>query len=135
MYNSSTSSKLSEQFLHPVVVGVLGYFGAHMAGDGNKVVTTFGMEQSLPSYIGLVTAASSLAGESLKQWVLPMLPNNQNYSSLESTFLQPGLTGLVDGTALFLLTGSRFMEGAVIGAASEIAGGYLYDGVIKPYIN
>ena len=89
----------------------------------------------LPIFLGLVGTGSSIAGESLKQWVLPMLPGNGSYSMLESTFLQPALVGAVEGSALLFLTKTRFTEGFLLGAGSEIAGSYLYNGVVAPYLN
>ena len=86
-------SKLSEQFVHPLIVGGLGYLGAQLIGEGNKVTFVGGMRISVPLFIGTVTGASSAVGETLKQWVLPIIPGNVSYSSVESTFLGPALVG------------------------------------------
>lgn len=128
-----SKSKLSEQFIHPLIVGALGYAGSHFMGDGGKEAVVGSMSVSLPLFMGVLTGASSVVGETLKQWVLPMLPNNASYVSMESTFLGPAIVGGVDGLAAYLLTKTRFTEGLILGAGSEIAGSYLYSGVIQPY--
>jgi hypothetical protein len=128
-----SGSKLSEQFVHPLIVGGIGFLGSHLYGDGGKVAVIGGTSISLPVFLGAMTGISSAVGESLKQWVLPMLPNNSGFSSLENTFLAPALVGGVDGASMYFLTKSRFMEGFILGAGSEILGSYLYDGVIAPY--
>lgn len=130
-----SKSKLSEQFIQPLIVGGLGFLGSHFMGDGGKEAIVGSMNMSLPLFMGVVTGVSSAVGESLKQWVLPMLPNNMNYASMESTFLGPALVGGVDALAVYFLTKTRFTEGLLLGAGSEIAGSYLYSGVIAPYTN
>jgi len=130
-----SKSQLSEQFIHPIIVGGLGYLGSHFMGDGKKVAVIGSMNLSLPMFMGAVTGISSAVGESLKQWVLPMLPNNMSYSSMESTFLSPAIVGGVDAAAVYILTKQRFGEGFMLGAGSEILGSYLYSGIIAPYTN
>lgn len=124
-------AQLSEQFVHPLVVGALGYVGAYVMGEGNKVADIGSMSISLPLFLGISTGVSSAVGETFKQWVLPMVSGK--YSSIESTLLGPALVGGVDGLALQFLTKSRLMEGFLLGAGSEILGSYAYDGFIKPY--
>jgi hypothetical protein len=128
-----SGSKLSEQFVHPLIVGALGYAGAYIMGEGVKEVVIGGMSLSLPLFMGVTTGVSSAVGETLKQWVLPMLPNNVGFTSLENTFLAPALVGGVDGLSMYILTRTRFMEGFILGGGSEILGSYLYDGIIRPY--
>jgi hypothetical protein len=130
----STSSKVSEQFLHPFIVGLVSIAGSYASGESGKVAQIGGISLSLPVFQGIVTGLSSTGGETLKQWVLPMLPNNAMYSNMESTFLSPVLVGVTNGVAMHLLTKTRGKERFVLGAGSEIAGSYLYDGVIKNYI-
>ena len=127
-------SKLSKQFVHPVIVGLIGYLGAHAMGEGNKKAIIGSLEFSLPMFFGITTGVSSAAGETLKQWVLPILPGNAGYVSLENTFLSPALVGGVDGAVMYLLTKTRFMEAFILGAGSEVLGSYLYDGLIKEYV-
>lgn len=131
----SYSSKLSENFIQPVVVGLVNVAGAYAVGEGNNSARLGGMSVPLPIFLGLVGSASSIAGETLKNYVLPMLPNNAKFASLEGVLLQPALCGLVEGSALQFLTKTRFKEGFILGAGSEIAGSYLYSGVVKPYLN
>ena len=129
-----SGSKISEQFLHPLVVGALGFTGAYFLGEGAKIAQVGGITMSLPMFLGLTTAVSSGLGETLKQWILPTFSNNMDYVSLESTLLSPALVGGVDAAATYFLTGTRFMEAFLLGAGSEVVGSYLYDGIIKPYI-
>jgi len=131
----SYSNKISENLLQPIVVGLVNTAGAYAMGEGDKSAIFSSLSVPLPIFLGLVGTGSSIAGESLKQWVLPMLPGNGSYSMLESTFLQPALVGAVEGSALLFLTKTRFTEGFLLGAGSEIAGSYLYNGVVAPYLN
>lgn len=128
-----SKSQLTEQFVHPLIVGAIGYAGAHALGEGDRFAYFAGMTISLPLFLGLTTGVSSAFGETLKQWVLPMLPNNASYVSVENTFLSPVLVGGVNALALQMLTKSRFTEGFLLGAGSEILGTYVYDGVIKGF--
>lgn len=126
-----SKSQLTEQFVHPLIVGAIGYAGAYALGEGEKIASFAGMTISLPLFLGLTTGVSSAFGETLKQWVLPMLPNNASYVSVENTFLSPVLVGGVNALALQLLTKSRITEGFLLGAGSEVLGSYVYNGVIK----
>jgi hypothetical protein len=126
-------SKLSEQFVHPLIVGGLAYVGANMMGEGNRMVKLAGLKMSLPLFFGVTTVASSAVGESLKQWILPMLPGNASFASLENTFLSPAIVGGVDAVTMYFLTRTRFVEAFALGAGSEVLGSYLYDGIIKNY--
>jgi hypothetical protein len=129
-----SKSQISEQFMHPLIVGVLGYAGAYVMGEGSKEAVIGGMTLSLPLFLGMATGISSAVGETLKQWVLPMLPNNNSFVPLENTFLAPVLVGGVDGIGVHLLTKTRFMEAFLLGAGSEVLGSYLYDGILAPYL-
>lgn len=128
-----SKSQLTEQFVQPLIVGAIGWAGAYALGEGNKIASVGGMSISLPLFLGLTTGVSSAFGETLKQWVLPMLPNNSSYVSIENTFLSPVLVGGVNAVAIQFLTKTRLTEAFLLGAGSEILGTYLYDGVLKPY--
>ena len=121
-------------FTRPLIVGALAYFGS-MAIDGVGEATVFGVRMGMNTFYAITTIGSSLAGQSLKQWILPMLPNNGNYVQLESAFLLPALTGVVDGFVWQLFTNYGFAKEAfIVGFGSEILGSYIYDQIIKQYI-
>lgn len=137
-------SKLVDTLAVPAVVGAtaagVAYFG--MGEKGN--VPFYGT--TINGAIGVFGAVgtASLIGEYLKNYLLPYIPSNSNYAELEATLINPVLTG-VSSAALFRLAAMQPIDGLslpppslgrtfLLGAGSEVAGKYLYDGLVSQYI-
>ena len=134
----STSSKLKSQFVRPIVVGLVSAVGAMAMGDQYKVTTVFGNLSKSVFYGGL-GVASSLATETLHQWILPMLPQSDSAVKAENALLSPAIHAGLNFLALKLLypdvlDGAGFQEPLIIGAGAEVVGTYGFDAFIAPQI-
>ena len=72
----STSSKLKQQFGKPIAVGIAAALGAKALGLAYNVELPLLGDVSAPVFYGVVGVASSLATETIHQWVLPYLPQS-----------------------------------------------------------
>ena len=126
----SLSSKIMENVLSPVIVGSLAGLGLKLMYPQTRSVNLLGVV-SLPDYAvygGLVGAASAVS-ESLKLWVLPLIPNNQ-YVGLESLILAPAITGVTGSLAFNAFTDSKlnsFWTPFILAASSNFTGKSIYN--------
>jgi hypothetical protein len=126
----STSSKIAENLLEPLIVGGIATAAIKFMYPGSRTIKVLDAFP-LPDYlaIGLAVGASSAVSETLKLWVLPYLPNNKSFASLEGMLLGPALAGATSIVAMVALTDSKpasYLNSFLIGAGSDLAGKYLY---------
>ena len=126
---------LSDSAMEALIVGGVSYLAAKGMGKDSSIVEKGGVEVGMSTYYGLAGAAGSIIGNSMKQYVLPFIPgNNENGVMAESTLIKPALTGAVNGALNQFLIGQQAVDGFIYGAGSQIAGSYIYSGVLKQYI-
>jgi hypothetical protein len=133
----STSSKLKNQFARPVVVGIVSAVGAMAVGLNYNVTVPIVGSISKPVFFGALGVASSLATETVHQWVLPYLPQSEFAVKAENALIAPAIHAALNVGALQLaypniLKVFGMMEPALIGAGAEIAGGYSFNAFVAP---
>jgi hypothetical protein len=129
--SDSTSSKLKQQFVRPLVVGAISALGAKSMGGQYLVDMPLLGEVSKPVFYGVLGFGSSLVSETLHQWVLPYLPQSEEAVNAENALLSPALHAATNVLALKLLyptilSYSGIQEPIVIGAGAEIVGDYAF---------
>lgn len=78
--------------------------------------------------LGGSVALGNMAGEILTDYVLPMIPKNENFQKYESTIIPPVLSGLASfGIMRTLVSPStEFQTAFIVGAGGSVAGNYVY---------
>ena len=135
----STISKLKTMFAKPVVVGLVSALGAKAMGQDFSVdVRPIGMLLSAPVFYGVLGLGSSLAAETLHQWVLPYLPQSEMAVKMESAALSPVLVAATNVIAIKILTPAMlthpdvgYTAPIIIGAGAEFVGSYAFENFIK----
>lgn len=138
--NADTESKVAETFLKPAVVGAScalltrTMFGSQTANANNGLPSVkFWLLNG-----GLAFGGSMLA-DIAHQYVFPELPVNNKMAFTVSSLVAPAITGAAVAAGGFIYNselvaqagGSMFMYGA----GSELAGNYLFEAVVAPYLN
>lgn len=131
----STSSKLKEQFAKPVIVGLVSAIGAKALGMDYNVQLPLIGDVSAPVFYGVLGTASSLATETLHQWVLPYLPQSSYAVQVENALLSPAINAALNVGVLYLmypgiLNVNGYTNPVVLGAGSQIVGAYGYNNFI-----
>lgn len=126
----STSSKITENLLEPLLVGGVAAVAVKVLYPSTQKFSILG-SVSLPDYVlfGAAVGASSAVSETIKLWILPYIPQSRSLASLESMLLGPAITGVTSIAAINILTDSKprnMFNTFVLGAGSDIAGKYLY---------
>ena len=135
----SDSMKIKEMLSRPVVVGLTSALGAVAMSQRYKVDLPLFGEIPAPVFYGLLGIGSSLATESLRQWVLPMLPQSDAAVQAENALLSPVLHAGVNIAVLKLaypaiLNDIGYQQPVLIGAGAEIVGTYAFDAFLKTWI-
>jgi hypothetical protein len=134
----SLSSKLKSQFIRPIVVGIVSAAGAAAIGmQWKRVSVPLLGDISKPTFYGVLGAASSLATESIHQWLLPMLPQSEAAITAENALLAPAIhaavnVGFLQLAAPRILEENGYTESIIIGAGAEVVGSYSFDAFVKP---
>ena len=132
----STSSKLKQQFVRPIVVGLVSALGARAMSVSYKVDLPLLGEVPKEVFYGVVGFGSSLATETLHQWVLPYLPQSAAAVKAENALLSPVLHAGVNFAVLRVLYPGilkeiGWQEPVMLGIGSELVGGYSFDNFIR----
>lgn len=131
------NEKVVEQVTRPLLVGAVGALASKFILGENRDVRLFNMV--VPHgwlAIGAITAASSAVSVALKDFALPYIPENKQYANMEGMAVAPILNGVILYGVFAAGAPLRpdFFRTFGLGAGSEIAGGYAYDGFVQPYI-
>lgn len=134
----STTDKLKETFAKPIVVGLVSALGSKALGNGqsfNVALPILGEVNSMVFY-GLLGLGSSLATETLHQWVLPLLPQSGQAVQIENAILSPVIHAAVNVGVLSLGWPSVIKEFGysnpiMLGVGAELAGSYAYLNFVK----
>jgi len=135
----STSSKLKSQFVRPIVVGLVSAVGAMAMGSSYKVDVPLLGSVSKSVFYGVLGAGSSLATETIHQWVLPYLPQSDTAVRAENALLSPVIHAGVNLAVLKLvypgiLNEIGMQEPILIGVGAELVGAYGFDNFVAPML-
>jgi len=128
------NEKLSEMLMQPLVTGALAAVGASMAGISGQVADMI----PLPLFLGATSVAGSLAAQSLKQYVIPYIDNQD--SKLISGLVSPVLTGAATCAFLYPAFGLPLSDPIMyksfgVSAGAEMLASYAYDNLMKESFN
>ena len=125
--------KLTTYLIKPAIVGGIAAAGSMCLIDGAARVPFFGMDMSAPIAIGGAVAVGNIAASLSHDYVLKMLPGNDDPKNIEwqSALLGPVLTGgasvLAANMTIGSITGSTAMfQLFALGAGSQVAGSYVF---------
>ena len=128
--------KIVETLAKPAFVGVVGALGARvlLGEDGDLVL--FG--KALLGWLGIggTVMLGSYIGEVSHEWLLPLIPKNEKYASLEGAVLSPVICGLSVYGIMKVgnVVDPEFIRTFALGAGSEVAGDYAYNAVVSPWV-
>jgi hypothetical protein len=110
-----------------VITGAIAGIASSVVFGENGTSDAFGVTMPVSAAIGVANGLSSLAADLSHEYVLPELPQNAKYATLESTVLGLGVAG---GSTAYILNrenlgGASTMNAFVLGAASYAAGDYI----------
>jgi hypothetical protein len=115
------------------MTGAVGLVGSMILGDQfSRNVRAGPLSLPAPVAVGATVAASSVAADLARKYVLPKVPGNQRIANIEGTALGLGVAGV--STAMLLgSSGSQqsFLYRGAIGAGSYAAGDYLHSKVFN----
>ncbi len=131
-------NKALDLLLQPSIVGALGALGAvYLFNQNSSTNTTFPIIGSINTVlgVGLITGGASLISNISKDFILTKLPNNSQYSSLETKLITPVVSGLLTTGAFYssLPDNKALLNAFLLGSLSNMGGSYLYD-TVTPYI-
>jgi hypothetical protein len=132
-----TSTKLKNQFIRPLVVGAVSAAGAMALGQNFNVRVPILGSVSKSVFYGLLGAGSSLATESIHQWVLPYLPQSEAAVRAETALIAPAIhaalnVGVLSVAYPSIVNESGMLEPVLIGAGAEVVGAYSFDAFVAP---
>jgi hypothetical protein len=135
----SVSEKLKSQFVRPVVVGIISAIGAKAMGLKYDVGVPLLGDVSAPVFYGVLGTASSLATETIHQWVLPYLPQSDSAVKAENALLSPIIHAALNVGVLKLaypgiLNEMGYKDPIALGIGAEFAGEYAFESFVKPAI-
>lgn len=118
----------SEIATRAAVTGGVATVGSLLMGDSLSQSVNLGpLSIPAPLGVGASVAASSVAADISRNYILPSLPGNAKYADLEGTALGLGIAG---ASSAYLLSsiGSRqpWLIRAAMGAGSYAAGDYVH---------
>ncbi len=124
----------SELLIQPLLVGATAWISAmYLDSPGDVAIGSIG-KIPLPVFHAILAVGSGYVGQVVKQYVLTMGQSSADVS-VESAFILPAFTALVDGTGMQILTGQGFMQGAEVGGLSQLVGTYAYQNIAQKYIS
>jgi len=124
----STGNKVKEVLTKGALCAAVGGLGAATLFGETGSVSVMG--NSIPSWglIGIACGASSAVADTAKDFILPHLPHNEKWASLEGAGLALGASGL--STCLILRAAGAPHENMLkcvgFGASTYIAGDFIY---------
>lgn len=118
----------TEMATRAAVTGGVGLLGSLVMGDQfSRSVNVGPLALPAPVAVGAAVAASSVAADISRNYVLPWIPGNEKFATMEGTALGLGVAG-VSSALLMGSTGSAqpFLYRAAVGAGSYAAGDYIH---------
>jgi hypothetical protein len=128
MSRSRQQGPWTELATRAALTGGVGAAASLLMGDSmNRSVSLGPVQLPAPLAVGATVAASSVAADLSRQYILPKLPGNAKFAGVEGTIMGLGVSGV--STALLLdRMGSNqpFLTRAALGAGSYAAGDYVH---------
>ena len=129
------SSKLKQTFAKPIVVGLIAAIGAQALG-ANFDVKVVGVTVSSTVFYGVVGVGSSLATETVRNFVLPYLPQSAYATQVEAAVLAPAINAALNLGFLQLvypsiIAAGGYMQPLILGVGSQVAGSYAFDNFVS----
>lgn len=121
-------NKLTRSFARPLISGAVGSIAAAVFLGESGSINVFNMNVPVWMWIGGTVAVADLAAEPVSQYLLPMLPQSQQMTSIEQTFLPPLSAGLTLFVVNFAAGASDFgnlIPMVALGGISVASGSYL----------
>jgi len=130
-----SSSKLKQTFVKPLVVGIISALGSKVMGANYNVGIPLLGDVPAAVFYGLLGTGSSLASETLHQWVLPYLPQSAEMVKMENAVLSPALHGGLNVAVLYfaypgILKEFGYLNPLLLGAGAEVLGSYSFDNFV-----
>ena len=127
---------MSSKIVKPLLVSVSAAIGSRVLfGEAGGAI-----DLPLLGSVGVMTAVAgsafvaSMVAQVGESYVLPYLPNNGKFASIEAKAVSPVLTGLAVSAILYpTLQDGALWKAFVLGAGSQVAGDYGYQ-VIDPIL-
>lgn len=122
-------NELKGDLLKAAVTGAVGSLAGYLfLQEGSGSVNLFSIPVPTSLAVGAACAGGSLVADFGHDWILPYINKNQKLSTIESSLLQLGLSGL--GTAGVLIYGSgapvqNLPNMFLLGCGSAVAGDYI----------
>lgn len=136
----STTAKVIDTLYSPVVAGLISWgIGPYIMGQPRSAIVPSPLNWSLGATMGAATALGTEVGVLLKDWILPMIPNNSTFANNQGLILTPILSGASTAALLFpfsdgsnntMFLGKAFIAGAVSTASAD----YLKTSILSPYL-
>ncbi len=121
--------KLENTIVPSLIAGAVGS-GIYMLIYGNQEIDVPLGPLDVPVWaaVGATVAIGNAAGEVLTQYVLPMIPKNENFQKYEEMVIPPLMTGLSTHLAMRFLVSenTELVPSLAIGAGSSVGGKYVY---------
>ena len=131
-------SKLSETFAKPALSGVVAAVGASILYGESGSVLIGSIAVPVPLLLFGTTLAADFVGELAHNYILPQLPANEKWSTLEGAIISPIAAGaasvLLLGPILGVLDESQYMKLFALEAGSVMAGDYGFRNFVAPMI-
>jgi hypothetical protein len=127
---AKTSNK--EMYTKAALVGAVAAAGCYLVLGEDRSIDVLSVSMPAVVPIFLASAAGSIAGDLAHDYILPKLPSNDpSYLQVETIGVGIATSGIATWGVLNLLTGEAdMMTSAGIGAASYIAGDYVWNQVL-----
>lgn len=83
---------------------------------------------SLPIAVGGTVFIGNVAGEILTQFILPMLPEDEQFKKIQEMVVPPAITGLSTFLSMRILVSenTELLPAILLGGGSSIGGKYIY---------
>ena len=130
MSNLSIVDKLKNALIPSAFAGAasVGVYYIIAGQDLSGTVPFASFEVPIWGAVAGSSALGTLGGEILTEFVLPMIPKNQEFAQIEEHVIPPVAAGLTTYAAMNLLVSSNtsFINAFIIGSGGSVGGKYLY---------
>ena len=136
--DQDTKQKLSKYLVKPLLYSAAGAVAsAIVTGGTDFYVDVMGTQMNALWFIGGACGVSSIVSDVAGDYLLPLIPGNENFTRTETSLINLGLNG-ASVYGILVLTGTTDMSNVLvplgIRAASAVAGEYVYQNYADPWI-
>ena len=136
--DQDTKQKLSKYLIKPLLYGAAGAVAsAIVIGGTDFYVDVMGRPMNALWFIGGACGVSSIVSDVARDYLLPLIPGNENFTRTETSLVNLGLNG-ASVYGIMLLTGttdaSNLLVPFGVGAASAVVGEYAWANYANPWV-